>query len=162
MKTLVVYDSIFGNTERIARAIGEALGSPAAAVTKVGEATKEHLAGIQLLIVGSPTRGFRPTPAVKKFIQDLAPNGLKGVKVAAFDTGIALSDIKPRALRFLIKIFGYAAKPIADQLRKKGGEVIMAPEGFLVQGSEGPLKAGEQQRAAAWAKKIVESMQKQP
>jgi len=60
MKALVVYDSVFGNTEQIARAIGGAVG---AEVLRVGSVQQAQLMGTALLIVGSPTRGFRPTPA---------------------------------------------------------------------------------------------------
>jgi len=51
--------------------------------------------------------------------------------------------------------FGYAAKPIADILVKKGGELFAPPEGFFVKGREGPLKDGELQRAAIWARALI-------
>jgi len=156
MKALVVYDSFFGNTEQIAQAIGRALGSPEEVeVLRVGNVKPEQLTGLELLIVGSPTRGFRPTPAISNLLKSVPKNGLKGVKVAAFDTRIALSDIDSRILPVFVKVFGYAAKPIADGLTKKGGELIIPPEGFFVKGSEGPLKDGELERAADWAKQII-------
>ena len=80
---------------------------------------------------------------------------MAGVKVAVFDTRIAENDIKSRGLRFLVKCFGYAAKPIGDSLEKKKGEPAVPPEGFYVADTEGPLKEGEIERAAEWAKKIV-------
>ena len=49
-----------------------------------------------------------------------------------------------------MKLFGYAAKPIADRLKKKGGELTIPPEGVYVKGTEGPLKEGELERAADW------------
>ena len=154
MKTLVIYDSFFGNTEKIAQAIGDALGAPAdVRVLRVGEVKPEQLGGNGLLIVGSPTRGFRPTPAVAEFLKGIPAGALKGVKVSAFDTRIALEDIKSPVLRTMVKIGGFAAKPIADGLKKKGGELAAAPEGFFVEGQEGPLKEGELERAAAWAKR---------
>jgi hypothetical protein len=55
----------------------------------------------------------------------------------------------------MVKLFGYAAAPIAKQLTKKGGELAVAPEGFFVAGTEGPLKEGEFTRAAEWAKRII-------
>jgi len=39
----------------------------------------------------------------------------------------------------------------------KGGYLAAEPEGFIVEDSEGPLKKGELERAASWAKGIVES-----
>jgi flavodoxin len=158
MKALVVYDSVFGNTERIARAIGNALGRPEDVETlSVGNVRPEQLTGLKLLIVGSPTRGFRPTPATSNFLKGVPKNGLKGVKVAAFDTRLTVKAIESSIfiLRILVNIFGYAAKPIADRLEKKGGELVLPPEGFFVQGTEGPLIEGELERAAGWAKHIA-------
>ncbi len=157
MKILIIYDSFFGNTEQIARAIGNVLGTHKDAGTlRVSDAKQEQLTGLELLIVGSPTRAFRPTEAINNFLKGIALGGLKGVKVAAFDTGIAMSDMKSSALRILVKIAGYAAKPIAGRLKKKGGDLVLPPEGFWVKGTEGPLKEGELERAAEWAKRINE------
>jgi flavodoxin len=157
-KALVVYDSFFGNTERIAQSIGNALGRPEdVGVLRVVDVRPEQLAGLTPLIVGSPTRAFRPSPAIKKFLKSIPKNGLKGVKAAAFDTRITDEEIDSAVffLRFLVNIFGYAAKPISDRLVKKGGELIAPPEGFLVKGTEGPLKEGELERASEWAKQIM-------
>jgi flavodoxin len=156
MRTLIIYDSFFGNTEHIARAIGNALDSQKdVTIIKVTEVKPGHLNELKFLIVGSPTRGFRPTPAIKNFLKSISKNGLKGVKVTAFDTRIAMSDVDSRILPPLVKIFGYAAEPIGDRLKKKGGELIIHPEGFFVAGSEGPLKQGELERAAYWARQII-------
>jgi hypothetical protein len=78
--------------------------------------------------------------------------------VAAFDTRLSLSDIESSALRFIVKTGGYAAKLIADSLKKIGGDLIIPPEGFLVKGEEGPLKEGELERAADWAKQIMAAL----
>jgi hypothetical protein len=50
---------------------------------------------------------------------------------------------------------GYAAKHIARRLEKAGGSLIVAPEGFYVEGTEGPLKDGEVERAGTWAKRLL-------
>jgi flavodoxin len=155
MKVLVVYDSIFGNTEIIAQAIGNQFGTQSDAVTvRVGDVKPEQLTGLELLIVGSPTHAFRPTPAAITFLMNIPLNGLQGVKVAAFDTRIPVNETKNPLLIVLVKIFGYAAKPIAERLKKCGGEQVMPPEGFLVKASEGPLKEGELERAAGWGRQI--------
>ena len=153
MKTLIVYDSIFGNTEKIALAISNSLSSKGSVETyRVSAIKLEQLIGLDLLIVGSPTRAFRPTKAITNFLKKISSNGLKGVKVAAFDTRISPTDVNSRFLNILVKLFGYAAKPIADKLERKGGELIISPEGFFVKGTEGPLKDGELERAVDWAK----------
>jgi len=156
MKVLIIYDSVFGNTEQIAQAIGNALGSQEDVGTfRVSNVKLEQLTGLELLIVGSPTRGFRPTEAITSFLKRISISGLKGVKVAVFDTRLSTSDIESSAVRFLVKTGGYAAKPIADRLKKSGGDLIMPPEGFFVKGTEGPLKEGELERAVDWAKQII-------
>jgi hypothetical protein len=49
---------------------------------------------------------------------------------------------------------GYAASTIAKTLEKKGGKLAVPAEGFFVTGEQGPLKDGELERAAAWARKV--------
>lgn len=155
MKALVVYDSVFGNTEKIAQAIGEALGTPEEVSTvRVGEMDHDRLNGLDILVVGSPTRAFKSTPAVGTFLKELPANALSGIKVAAFDTRVAAEETNSKILKFMVKRFGYAAEPIAEKLAKKGGSPGIPPAGFIVEGTEGPLKEGELERAAAWAKEL--------
>lgn len=152
MKTLVVYDSFFGNTEKIAEAIGRALGSPPdVQVVRVSACIPGQLSELDWLIVGSPTRGFQPSPLIKNFLAMVPANGLRGVKVTAFDTRVPLDKI-PGLLRFIQKRAGWADKHIVTALTKKGGELAAPPAGFLVQDSEGPLVEGELERAAEWAR----------
>ncbi len=157
MKALVAYDSAYGNTEQIARAIGRALGSEQDVETlRVGDVTPQKLEGISVLVVGSPTQKFSPTAATNALLKRIPKDGLRGVKVAAFDTRITEAEVERiKILAFFVKIFGYAAEPIAGKLQKKGGELAIAPEGFYVGGTEGPLLDGELERAAAWARKIA-------
>ena len=89
MKTLVIYDSQFGNTAKIAHAIGEALRAYGdVAVLRVSEVRPEHWAGAGLVVVGSPTQRFRPLPSITQLLAGIPPRGLAGVKVAAFDTRV--------------------------------------------------------------------------
>lgn len=157
MKAMVVYDSMYGNTGKIAEAIGQALGPQEdVEVVRAGDVLPEQLAGITLLIVGSPTQRFSPTGAITRFLKSIPKNGLEGVQVAAFDTRFTESEIdRVRILAFFVRIFGYAAKPIADRLENKGGKLVIPPEGFYVGDTEGPLLEGELERAAAWAQKIL-------
>jgi flavodoxin len=154
---MVVYDSQFGNTGQIAQAIGDTLGSQDdVEIIRVSDVGPEQLAGLGLLIVGSPTQKFRPTAATTNLLKGIPKSGLKGVKVAAFDTRFTMSEIeKSSVLPFFVRMFGYAAKPISDKLEGKGGEVVMPPEGFYVEGVEGPLQEGELERAADWARQII-------
>ena len=151
MKTLVVYDSAFGNTEKVAQAIGDALG---AQTLRVGDVRPDHLSGLDALLVGSPTQAFQPLKPVKAFLKTIPAGALKGVKVAAFDTRMDVKEVNNGILTFMAGIFGYAAEPIAARLIKKGGTQAIPPAGFMVEGSEGPLKAGELERAVEWAQQL--------
>jgi flavodoxin len=138
MKALVVYDSKFGHTAQIAQAIGQAID---AQVLQVDEVSPSDLEGLDLLIVGSPTHGGFPTEGIQSLGK--ASLALRGVNVAAFDT------------RTKTTIFGYAAPKIAKNLKKRGGNLLAPPEGFFVLGTKGPLREGELERAAAWAREII-------
>lgn len=146
MKTLVVYDSLYGNTEKIARAIGEAITGEVK-LARVGEVDVSELKALDLLIVGAPTHASRPSPATREFLDKVQARALDGVKVAGFDT---------RLTSWWARIFGFAARGIANGLKKKGGTLVLSPQAFYVEGSEGPLSEGELERAAAWAKEIVQ------
>ena len=159
MSILILYDSFFGNTEQVAQAIGQALGSLGQVETlRINQVTPDRLAGSALVVVGSPTRGFRPSEGVTKFLKSIPADGLKGIKVAAFDTRIHVKDVNNVVLTAFVKLFGYAAEPIAKKLVKKGGILVVPAEGFFVKGSEGPLKEGEHERAAAWGRAIGKAL----
>jgi len=158
VKALVIYDSVFGNTERIAQAIANALGPQVdVEVLQANRVSPEQLTELDLLVVGSPTRGFRPTEAVAGLLKRIRPKALKDAKVAAFDTRFKADELDSAGLRFVVKTGGYAAKRIAAQLKKAGGSLIVPPEGFYVEDTEGPLKASELERAAGWAKSILDA-----
>jgi flavodoxin I len=152
VKALVVYDSVYGNTEKVAQAMAAALECEARRVAAV---TPEQLAGLDVLLVGSPTQAFQPLKPVKAFLKGIPAGKLNGIKVAAFDTRMDVKKVGNAVLIVFAKLFGYAAEPIGKQLVKKGGTQAVPPEGFLVEGSEGPLQEGELERAAEWAKRVL-------
>jgi flavodoxin I len=145
MKALIVYDSTYGNTEKLAETIAAALGGEVK-VIRVAEAGAAALSNTDLLIVASPTLGGRPTEAMSSFLNNLPASSLKGVKVASVDTRLKAK---------WVKIFGYAAEKIAAKLASSGGTPIAPPEGFFVRAAKGPLLDQELVRATAWAKGIM-------
>jgi flavodoxin I len=145
MKTLIIYDSLFGNTEKIAQAIGAAVGGEVE-VLRADAVQASHLQGIDLLFAGSPTYGGQPTDAMKAFLERIPAAAVQGTRVATFDT---------RMTNRLLRIIGFAAGKIAGGLQKMGAAPVGSAEGFFVLGGEGPLKEGELERAAAWAKGIA-------
>lgn len=148
---LVVYDSYFGNTAKVAEAIGSALGGVVKAADQV---SADDLQGLQVLFVGSPTRAFRPTPKTMSFLKNLRGK-LKGVKGSVFDTRIPFESTDSGFLRFMIRLFGYADTKLAKAFKQTGADLALEPAGFGVVDSEGPLVDGELERAAEWAKEVM-------
>ena len=149
MKTLIVYDSLYGNTEKIAKAIGGTIPGDVQ-VLRVGQVNVADLETVDLLFVGSPTHGSMPSEAVQGLVEKIGSPVREGAKVATFDTRLSWG---------FLRRWGFAAPRMADTLREKGWMLAAAPEGFFVRGlRKGPLKPGEADRAAAWAKEIVENM----
>ena len=158
MKTLIIYDSAYGNTEKIAQSVASAIRNDGEVkVLRVSEVTHDRISGIDLLVVGSPTQRFRATPDLSEFLKQMPDHALDGIGVATFDTRFTEEKIKDtsRVLKFFVGVFGYAAKPIAEQLVAKGGHLVLPPEGFYVNDTEGPLLEGELQRAEAWGQLLV-------
>ena len=155
MKSLIIYDSYFGNTEKLAQAVAKELGTEKTInLQGGGEVSTDQFAGIDLLVVASPTRGFRPSEGTTKFLNSLPAGALQGMRAAVFDTRIDLETIKNKVFRFIVKRGGYANKAIAAALEKKGAVVLQPIEGFFVDDSEGPITTGEMERAQKWAAQI--------
>jgi len=156
MKALVVFESFFGNTEKIANAVAGGLAARGeVTMRKVADLRPEELKNFDLVVVGSPTRGFQPSDGTKALLKALPAGTLQGVKVAAFDTRMDVKEVNNAFLTFMEKIFGYAAEPIGRALVKAGGTLVGKPQGYFVHGSEGPLWDGELERAAAWGEQLV-------
>lgn len=159
MKALVIFESVYGNTEKVARAIGAGLAAAGKVlVVPVAESRPEQLTGLDLLVVGSPTQAFGPIAGTKEFLKTLPAQALKGKKVAAFDTRVSVAEVNSKVLTVMVGAFGYAAEKIAKELKARGGAEVVAPAGFFVADKEGPLKDGELERAAAWAGEIVKQL----
>src|SRR5215207_4560921 len=91
MNALIVYDSQYGNTEHIAQAIADTLrafGEVRAIRLDPGQPVE--LQGVDMLIVGCPTQGWRPTPVIQAFLEEVSPEQLRSLTVACFDTHFRL------------------------------------------------------------------------
>lgn len=143
MNTLVVYDLQYGNTKRIAQVIADTLRtSGQAQAIRVDPDRSFKFQGVDLLILGCPTQGFRPTLAMQSFLGTVSYQSLSGLAVACFDT------------RFRGRFWKSSAAPRMDrQLRTMGVKPLAPPESFFVKAmkKEGPLEALEVERAATWA-----------
>jgi flavodoxin len=142
MNTFVVYDSQFGNTERIAQVIADTL--QAFGPVRVMRVDPDHPFDCQeadVLLLGSPTQAFRPTPAMQSLVGNVPFVVLHDLAVACFDTRVHGP-------------WGSAARHMARRLRMLGVHPLVSPMSFFVQGTEGPLAEGEVERAARWAVSI--------
>jgi hypothetical protein len=164
MKALIVYESLFGNTEKIARAVADGLGD-GYEVTVADVATMPATGGTDLLIVGSPTHAFglsRPSTRQDAVRQgathpDAADIGLReyldvsprltGLAAAAFDTRVNMPFLP-----------GSAAHKAHRRLRRLGCRLLCPAESFRVLGTTGPLADGEHERARQWAGRLAATL----
>lgn len=147
METLVVYDSKFGNTKKIAETIAEEL-KPYSAVHLYGldKVLPDKLGAIDLLIVGGPTQVHGISARMRRFTDGLEPGSAVGMVAVTFDT----------RFRMPVAISGSAAKTIAQRLSRAEIHVCAPPESFFVTwGGTPQLEAGEAERASAWAKDLL-------
>ncbi len=161
MNCLIIYDTVYGNTEQVARAIGAAF-APAHSVrlVKADKIASLDVASIDLLIVGGPTHRHRISPQLDAVLKTTPRGALKGVKVATFDTRYRMAEW----------LSGSAASGIARRVRKLGGSLLAPPESFFIERDVPPqgekrrhnlerLEVGEVERATRWARKIVNAVE---
>lgn len=147
MRSLVVYDSQFGNTEHVAQLVAKALdGFGPARAAHVHETAVTQLRDVDLLVFGCPNQPLSAASAIRVFIAKLPREVLRGPKVACFDT----------RSRMPWWIGRFAAPQLVKYLRKLGVEPLAPPEGFIVKQREGPLQEGEAERAAGWGRMLAE------
>lgn len=159
MKAVVVYESHWGNTEAIARAIAEGIGPDAVPCT-TDEARPDLIAEADLVVAGAPVLGFSlPTERMVESLisQSGAPPADVGhpplrtwldslpaghALHAAFETRIRWSP--GGATAAIAKAFEAAGYPSASDAQK-----------FVVRGKFGPLREGELERARAWGAELA-------
>ncbi|MHB1340822.1 MAG: flavodoxin [Coriobacteriia bacterium] len=161
MNAVVVYESLWGNTAAVARAIAEGIGDGAQALPVDG-VTDVMVAEADLIVAGAPLLGFAlPTEGMRKSIAgdakhkghppDMSHPSMRSwiervprgtAAIAGFETRIWWSP-------------GSSAKKIAGMLQEAGYRQVAAPERFLVTGTYGPLKDGELERAKAWGQTLA-------
>ena len=160
MRAIVVYESHWGNTAAVARAIAEGIG-PGARAIPTDEAVGPSLEHVDLIVAGAPVmakslpgEGMRAkvesdhkAPAAADVSHPMLRTWLDGLpsgraKAAAFDTRMRWT---PRG----------AIGTIESKLRKAGYQVVMKGKGFVVGGAYGPLRDGELDRARAWGAELA-------
>ena len=164
MRALVVYESMYGNTQVIAGNIADGLrGDYEVTLVPVAEATWDLIADADLLVVGAPTHmhGLSTRSTRRMAVQAAAKDG-SGLRMApdAGGPGVRdwLKDLGHRnglAAAFDTRLngvpvfTGQASRPIARLLKRHDRRLIAAPESFVV-GSQNALLDGEAARARRW------------
>ena len=164
-RALVVYESMWGNSERVARAVAD--GVREVMPVSVVEATKAptDLADTDLVIAGGPTHAFSMSrvstrrdarsqgaplgsveSGVREWLESLPSE--RGRWFAAFDTRVT----KVRHLP------GSAARSAARASRRHGFTGAVDPESFYVLDVDGPLADGELERAHLWGHAVAASV----
>jgi hypothetical protein len=160
MRSLVVYESMWGNTKRVAEAVAAGLGG--AEVAEFADVAPARLAGLDLLVVGGPTHAFSMSRASTR--EDArkqgAPSGeehgglrewLDGLP-EELDVPVATFDTRATAVRHLP---GSAAKAAAREVEHHHDGRVVDRRSFYVHGGEGPLADGELERATAWGEELA-------
>ncbi len=145
MRSLVMYRSRYGNTERIARAVAEGLSergeSRAVALTDLrpGDLETAHL-----VVLGAPTQMKRMPLSMRRFLRRSAHESWFGRPVAVFDTRLPGEQWRT----------GSAAGRLGARLQGMGAMLVAPPESFFVSGMRGPLEQGERERAKLWGRRL--------
>jgi len=169
MNTVVVYESMFGNTEQVAQHIADAVRATdaTATVVEVSRAEPGQLHGADLLVVGAPTHAFslsRPNTREDAVRQGADPaRTMLGVRewLATLETAFPAAADRPRVAVFdtraekVRRLPGSAAKRAAKVLRARGFQVVDRPTSFYVEDVKGPLAAEEIERAQEWAARLT-------
>jgi hypothetical protein len=172
MKAVVVYESLWGSTAAVARAIADGLGSGARALS-TAEATPEAMAGADLIVAGAPVHSLSlPTDQTRKWAtHGLGPGGappdLSHPKMRAWLA--ELPDGRGRCAAFDTRVqawYGRGAAPkILRALRRLGYTPIAKPRGFFVSGhpiqprTDGTLREGEAERARTWGAELARAVE---
>ncbi|AGL16934.1 flavodoxin domain-containing protein [Actinoplanes sp. N902-109] len=156
MQALVIFESMYGNTEKVARAVADGLRERYE-VTVADVATMPRAYAMDLLVVGGPTHAFgmtRPSTRKQAAEQGTIRAGAAEVGIREYLDcspllpGMAATSFDTRVRMPLMP--GSAARKARRRLRRLGCRIVTAPESFLVAGSPGPLVAGELERARRW------------
>lgn len=168
MRSVVVYESIYGNTHAVAEHIGVGLHAAGEVhVVSVSAATSELLAAADLVVVGGPTHVHGMTSATSRHnAVESAARGELNVDAAATDPGLRdwfdqLEAVHGKVAAAFDTRFdgpplltGRASRGIARHLRGLGYRVLLAPESFLVD-KHNVLIPGEAERATQWAADLL-------
>ena len=153
MKGIVVYDTSYGNTKKIAEAIAETLKESGVEVDlfDVKDVKKSIARVYDFLVIGSPTRFGTMSFAINGFLGKVKTEEWMGKPFAAFDTENPENIERARAER---KEWS-AAEKISEKLRDKKMNQMLPVLKAVVLGQKGPLQEGEIERTKGYAREFA-------
>lgn len=156
-KGIVVYDSNFGNTERIARALARGLEEKGAEIycLRIDEVDIERLSWCDFIGIGGPTHILKTSKPMKAFLEKLRTVDLSGLKGFSFDTR---NESRMNGRRWLL-LENSAARVIEGVLRSRRVEIVRPRHSALVDGREGPLHDGMEETFTRIGAEIAVSLQ---
>jgi hypothetical protein len=162
VKAVVVYESLWGNTAAIARAIAEGIGPEACAVP-TDLATPDLVADADLIVAGAPVLGFRlPTDGMRASVRSDPKAPPPDLDHPSMRTWLAsVPHGHGRSAAFETRIWwspGGAVGTIGKSLEEAGFRPVAKPAKFVVGGKYGPLRDGETDRARRWGADLARAM----
>jgi flavodoxin len=156
-KGIVIYDSNFGNTEKIARALALGLEGEGAKVDclKVDQVDINRLVEYDFIAIGGPTHMLRTSKPMKEFLEKLKTVDLRGLKGFSFDTR---NESRFNSKKWLM-IENSAARVIESVLKGMKVEIVKPRRSALVEGREGPLHDGMEDMFRRIGAEIAEAFQ---
>ena len=148
MKGIVIYDTSYGNTKRIAETIAETLKESGIEVDlfDVKDVKKLSAKDYNFLVLGSPTKFGTMSFAIRFFLGKVESEEWMNKPFAAFDTENPENVEKKQ---------GSAAEKIAEKLRDKKMSQLLPVLKALVLGMKGPFIDGEIERTKEYAKGLA-------
>ncbi len=160
MKAVVVYESHWGNTEAVARAIAEGIG-PDAQALPTDEATAEVVGPADLIVAGAPVMAFglpgeRALTGLERSAHTAeTPPDLSRISLRtwlnALPQGHAVAAAFETRMRWSP---GGATGTIERSLTGHGHRIVSQGHKFVVTGQSGPLRDGELDRARQWGAEL--------
>ena len=148
MKGIVIFDSSYGSTKKIADAVAETLKESSIEIGTyyVKDVKKLSARDYDFLVVGSPTKFGTMSFAMKGFLSKINGKEWKNKPFAAFDTE------NPENIE---KKESSAAEKIAEKLKEKQMEQLLPVLKGIVLGWKGPLQDGETERVKGYTRELV-------
>ncbi|MFW9977909.1 MAG: flavodoxin family protein [Candidatus Thorarchaeota archaeon] len=146
-RAIIVYESVYGNTKKIAEAIADGLsttGEIESKVAKTGEIHTDEICEYDVILFGCPNHNQAPALNMMKFLERASIVHVKGKLGGVFDTYTGGNK-------------GIALQKLSKVVEEKFTGIQLMGTGFSakVEGRKGPLAEGEEAKAKDFGESIA-------